>query len=208
MRRNGEVDSMDEWYQTLGEHDPRPDPKVLETRIQSLSRQRWGIKKEGNIAFESAVEDGYLTEDGEVTPKGRTLLLENDALQRERMQSAAKKKNALNKPETKRETAPKPQDMIFAVFDSHGMSIPKNCLSVEIDDRMINSGTKNYRVTFYSKSNSSMVGMFRGTLAQILGVVDEQAVLLSESINGMPERRPKKKKRDTPQEESVYSAIG
>ncbi len=206
--RSREVDSMDDWFATLGDHDPRPDEKVQKILLESLSRQRWGVPNPDNMAFESAVEDGYVTAEGELTPKGKSFLLQQDALVRERKLDQARKKMALKKTE-RRETAPKPIDMILAVFDSHGMSISRECLSVEIDDRATNSSTKNYRVMFYNKSNKSTVGLFRGTLAQILGVVDEQAVVLSESMNGMADRRSGKKNKSVPQkEDSTFSEIG
>lgn len=195
---HNEVTNMDDWYKTLGEHNPLPNEEKRNNYVQMLARQRWGVKDEFNEAFHNAVEDGYLTVDGEVTPLGSDFLMKHDARNRERQQQIAREKRAQKN--EKREPARKPHEKLIDIFMTHGFSLSKDSFAIEVDDRMINSATKNYRITFYAKQTGSgsrpIVGMFRGTLAQILGVIDEQVVVLHESMNGLPQRRRKKVSRE------------
>lgn len=201
--RDPSFDSMEQWMGALPDkHNPLPDQnkkereaKALQMRVESLSHQKWGNPNPENIAFERAVEDGYLSANGKLTEEGLKLLKKELTQQgRGREKKMLERKTALGRKKAESgEKQPSPADRIIWVFTSHGFEIGKDSFSLAINDRAIKSSTPNYRLTFYGRPNSAgvkhLVQIFEGTLDQIAERVDDQAVDLVSRMRGLESRR-------------------
>lgn len=201
--RNPSFNSAEQWMEVLPDkHNPLPDEdkkereaRALQMRVESLARKKWGSPGAGNIAFETGVEDGYLTVSGGLTEEGWKLLRKEIKQQdRGKEKEMLQRKSALGRKKAESgEKQPSPADRIMWVFTSHGFEIGKDSFSLVINDRAVKSSTPNYRLTFYGRPNSAgvkpLVQIFEGTLDQIAERVDDQAVDLVSRMRGLESRR-------------------
>ena len=184
--------------------------KSKQKKLESDARQRWGRPSPENEAFQLAVEKGYLTAEGILTEKGVQSLQGGSSPEKILSFSATasgsqvmvegkspKKIDSsflgLGRERQKRGSSPAEQ--IIAVFTSHGVSVGKELFSLQVNDRVGNSSTTRYRLTLYSRSESSgnrpLVKIIEGTLSEIIDKVDGQAYDLFQSMTGKAARRPK-----------------